>query len=77
MSRIHITVEIAFLLRDRAISIGTMGPVQNAMGRTLFYSLSSIGPLLFSPSPDMGPILFSESLHPWGGHFFVFDSEKN
>ena len=56
--------------------IGTMGPVQNAMGRTLFYSLSSMVPILYSPSPAMGPILFSESLHPWGGHFFACNSEN-
>ena len=63
-------------VRDRAIFIGTMGPVQNAMGRTLFYSLSSMGQILFSPSPAMGPILFSESLHPWIGHVFAFNSEN-
>ena len=45
--------------RDRAIFIGTMGPVQNAMGRTLFL-------FVFKHGADT----FFLHLQPWGRYFF-------
>ena len=49
---------LLFEVRDQAIFIGSMGPVQNAMGRTLFLFAFKHGADTFSPSLGMGPILF-------------------